>query len=158
MSFNQKTSLHRLTYSLPPSKSTLQKSFSCPHSIEGGKKEAENQCQPLSSCHTHWNIAHLSAQKISCQDGESHFVWGSYLCKSCVCFQFHVGATSFTFTLHSRKFMYFLHVIANCTPRSSLLFLLPLMDQVCVTGSCIFHMDQWWRMLITEDYEYLMLQ
>lgn len=87
-------------------------------------------------------------------------VQGSYLCKSCVCFQFHVGATSFTFILHSRKFMYFLHVIANfpCTPRSSVLFLLPLIDHVCITGSCIFHMDQWGCMLITDDYEYLMLQ
>ena len=35
-------------------------------------KKTYNQCRLLSSCHTHWNIAHLSAQKIICQDGESH--------------------------------------------------------------------------------------
>lgn len=36
-------------------------------------REQENRCQPRPSCHTSWNIVHLSAQKISYQHGGRHF-------------------------------------------------------------------------------------
>lgn len=116
----------------------------------GLASRTENR-KPLSATfhlsHTHWNIAHLSARKIGCQDGERQVskdhVYVSVVCAS----NFTCNATSFTFTLRSGKFMYFLHVIVkcSCTPLPTLSFFAAADGSgVCVTGCCIFHMDQWW--------------
>lgn len=119
-----------------------------------GGRWAEERCQPLSSCHNTMKHRASVCPENKLSEQEKTLVSGSNLCKSLVCFPFHVGTTSFTFALLFRKFMVFFPPLDCKLPlhstAPSALFLLLLTDQG--RGSCISHVDQWLRMLITHNW------
>lgn len=120
----------------------------------------ENRSQ-LSSCRAHWNIAHLSALKISCQDGERHLSKDHIYVKSCVCFQFHVGATFFTVPRHAKKIMNFSPCVCKLLRHSASVS--PTPAAVDALGLRPRHIRfprgsiTTYALLIIEDYEFLML-
>lgn len=99
-SLNHKLSLYYLAVWF-----NLQESLSGSQCIAG--RWVEKHCQPLSSCHNSMKHRSSVCPENKLSEQEKTLVEGSNLCKSLVCFPFHVGTTSFTFALLFRKFMVF---------------------------------------------------
>lgn len=124
--FQPETSLEHLTYPISLSIYSICRKASLPliakYDTKKNKRkerEQENRCQPRPSCHTSWNIVHLSARKISYQHGVKDFskdhayVWLNFM-------KAHLSPSH----IHSRKCLHFFLGIANwsCSPKSSFLF------------------------------------
>lgn len=146
MSLNHKLCLYYLA-----ARFNLQKSLSGSQCV--AEWWVEKHCQPLSSCHNTMKHRSSVCPENKLSEQEKTLVSGSNLCKSLVCFPFHVGTTSFTFALLFRKFMvFFPHWISNCRGTQQPLYLI----SAAADGSGLWQLHFPWRsMAAYADHRWL---